>query len=61
MGDSCDYDTAMNGFQSGFHVIMLMMAGAIEWILDMQQKLAAQEKTEDKIEEKEENTVSDAT
>jgi len=40
-----DYKTALNGTPQER---MLMMAGAIEWVLDMQQKLAAQEKTDDK-------------
>lgn len=40
-----DYRTALDGTPQER---MLMMAGAIEWVLDMQQKLAAQEKTEDK-------------
>jgi type I restriction enzyme R subunit len=40
-----DYRTALNGTPQER---MLMMAGAIEWVLDMQQKLAAQEKTEEK-------------
>jgi type I restriction enzyme R subunit len=40
-----DYKTALNGTPQER---MLMMAGAIEWVLDMQQKLAEQEKTDDK-------------
>ena len=40
-----DYRTALNGTPQAR---MLAMAGAIDWVLAMQQKLAAQEKTEDK-------------
>jgi len=40
-----DYASALNGTAQER---MMMMAGAIEWVLDMQQKLAAQEKTEEK-------------
>lgn len=39
-----DYMTALNGAPQER---MMMMAGGIDWILDMQQKLAASEKTED--------------
>jgi type I restriction enzyme, R subunit len=39
-----DYGSAMDGTPQER---MAMMAGAIEWILDMQQKLAANEKTKD--------------
>ncbi len=37
-----DYTTAMSGTP---HQRLVMMAGAIEWILDLQQRLSAQEKT----------------
>lgn len=40
-----DYASALNGTAQER---MMMMAGAIEWVLDMQQKLAAQEKTDEK-------------
>jgi type I restriction enzyme R subunit len=40
-----DYDTALTGTA---HERMVMMAGAIEWILDLQQKLSAQETDETK-------------
>ena len=40
-----DYLSALDGTPQER---MLMMAGAIEWVLDMQQKLAAEEKTEEK-------------
>jgi type I restriction enzyme R subunit len=40
-----DYLSALNGTAQER---MLMMANAIEWVLDMQQKLAAQEKTDEK-------------
>ncbi|MHB8744561.1 MAG: type I restriction endonuclease subunit R [Sulfuricaulis sp.] len=39
-----DYATALNGTPQQR---LAMMAGAIEWILDLQQKLAAREKTKD--------------
>lgn len=39
-----DYMTALNGAPQER---MMMMAGAIEWVLDMQQKFAIAEKTED--------------
>jgi len=40
-----DYLSALNGTAQER---MMMMASAIEWVLDMQQKLAAQEKTDEK-------------
>jgi type I restriction enzyme R subunit len=40
-----DYASALNGTAQER---MMMMAGAIEWVLDMQQKLAAVEKTDEK-------------
>jgi type I restriction enzyme R subunit len=39
-----DYQTALNGSP---HQRLVMMAGAIEWILDAQQKASAREKTKD--------------
>ncbi len=39
-----DYRTAMCGMP---HQRLIMMAGAIEWILDLQQRLSAQEKTKE--------------
>lgn len=39
-----DYASALNGTP---HERLTMMAGAIEWILDLQQRLAAQEKTKE--------------
>lgn len=39
-----DYASALTGTAQER---LVMMAGAIEWILDLQQKLAAKEKTED--------------
>lgn len=39
-----DYQSALSGTPQ---MRLAMMAGAIEWILDMQQKLAAQEKSDD--------------
>lgn len=39
-----DYQTALNGSS---HERLIMMAGAIEWILDAQQKAAAKEKSKD--------------
>jgi len=40
-----DYETALNG---NAHERMVMMAGAIEWILDLQQRLSGQETDESK-------------
>ena len=39
-----DYTTAMSGTP---HQRLVMMAGAIEWVLDLQQRLSAQEKTKE--------------